>query len=165
MAQTQCDPAYAYCAAEWSEGRITVLDSLPGAVFTPAYGINNAGQIVGVSALAVSSHAVEWSGGSIIDLGADSQANAINNAGLVVGTDAGGAVEWSGGGVIHLEGDAAFGVNDLGQVVGQSSISGKPRAIEWSNGNVIDLGGLPELNIQPRICDQRRWASAGSQSC
>ena len=85
-------------------------------------------------------YATEWSGGSVIKLGGDSTATAINDAGQVVGnmtyndyyygvSDF--ATEWSGGQVFVLPGlpslpgrgaGEAFGINDAGQVVGYSEV-------------------------------------------
>jgi hypothetical protein len=59
------------------------------------------------------------------------------------------ATEWSGGSIIDLgrlpgsTESAALGVNDVGQVVGQSVVGGIFVATEWSGGSVINLGGLP----------------------
>jgi probable HAF family extracellular repeat protein len=58
------------------------------------------------------------------------------------------ATEWSDGRVIDLGGlpgstrSAAFGINDVGQVVGYSVVGGVPVATEWSDGRIIALGGL-----------------------
>ena len=55
------------------------------------------------------------------------------------------ATEWSGGSVINLGGLPGFapsvaeGINDAGQVVGESG----DVATEWSGGSIINLGGLP----------------------
>jgi probable HAF family extracellular repeat protein len=52
------------------------------------------------------------------------------------------ATEWSNGSVINLGGlpvstnSQAFGINDVGQVVGRSDSS----ATEWSGGSTINLG-------------------------
>jgi probable HAF family extracellular repeat protein len=121
--------------------------------------------------------ATEWRHGSVIDLGIlptpgfnSSTASAINNAGQVVGQSScmsilcsgpiGLATEWSHGKIINLGGLAppsqvdflqssvANGINDIGQVVGSSTIGVlnvgfTEVATEWSDGKVINLGGLP----------------------
>jgi probable HAF family extracellular repeat protein len=121
--------------------------------------------------------ATEWRHGSVIDLGIlptpgfnSSTASAINNAGQVVGQSScmsilcsgpiGLATEWSQGKIINLGGLAppsqvdflqssvANGINDIGQVVGSSTIGVlnvgfTEIATEWSDGKVINLGGLP----------------------
>ena len=93
-------------------------------------------------------HATEWSGDNIIQLAVplgstDSFAQGINDAGQIVGYSVVGgvshAIEWSGGTFMDLGVGQAFGINDLGQVVGsQGSI-----AVEWSGGGVIPLAQLP----------------------
>ena len=65
---------------------------------------------------------------------------------LGCGTVGGGATEWSNGQVINLGGvgSGAYGINDSGQVVGQSlEMHAIQVATEWSNGQVIDLPLLP----------------------
>ena len=125
-------------AIEWSGGKIIKLG--PGA----AFGINNVGQVVGESV-----GATEWSGGSVINLGGlpgyrISEVVGINDAGQAVGYSEVGkltyATEWSGSSIIDLGPGAAFGINNVGQVVGESVGA---TATEWSGGSVINLGGLP----------------------
>ena len=59
------------------------------------------------------------------------------------------ATEWSGDSVISLgglpgfTGSVARGINDAGQIVGESSFGNLLVATEWSRGRVINLGGLP----------------------
>jgi probable HAF family extracellular repeat protein len=49
---------------------IQTLPGLPGSTFSEAWGINNAGRIVGASARSgTAPHAVRWDGDSITDLG------------------------------------------------------------------------------------------------
>jgi uncharacterized membrane protein len=57
--------AQAQIATEWSDGGVIKLGGLPGSTDSGALAINNVGQVVGVSG----GEAVEWSGGSVIDLG------------------------------------------------------------------------------------------------
>src|SRR5262249_54415541 len=72
-------------------GVMTDLGTLPGGEESRAFGINAAGQIVGDSALSgiTNRHAVLYSGGTVVDLGAlangESFAKGINSAGVVVG--------------------------------------------------------------------------------
>jgi uncharacterized membrane protein len=68
------------------------LGGLPGSLNNYAYGINDAGQVVGYGGAGDTGYATEWSGGSVIALGGlagstTSVAWAINNAGQVVGQD------------------------------------------------------------------------------
>jgi probable HAF family extracellular repeat protein len=81
--------AYTYHAFLWQNGTVTDLGTLPGVSNSHAYGINATGQVVGESG-----HAVLWQNGTITDLNgllsAGSgwvlyQANAINDAGQIVG--------------------------------------------------------------------------------
>ena len=80
-----------YTATEWSNGSAINLGGLPGSTFSMAYGINNAGQVVGESdGPAPGDYATEWSSGSVINLGGlpgnyRSSAFGINSAGQVVG--------------------------------------------------------------------------------
>ena len=93
-----------------------------------------------------SGYAVEWSGGSVINLG-PGQAYGINNIGQVVGVSYGvGAVEWSDGKVIALPGPSGgappLSINDLGRLGGDGSSAS---AVEWSDGKAITLGGFARL--------------------
>jgi probable HAF family extracellular repeat protein len=111
------------------DGSVHDLGGLGGTVNTAllaignvAFGINNRGQVVGVSALSGSTttHAVLWirDGGKPRDLGTLS--GDVNSAGL--------------------------GINDRGEVVGGSIdggvASGNPRAFLWRNGVMTDLNTL-----------------------
>jgi probable HAF family extracellular repeat protein len=67
---------------------VTDLETLPGATSSQATGINNRGQVVGVSGTVTGGHAVLWEHGTITDLGTlpghtFSQASGINNQGVV----------------------------------------------------------------------------------
>ena len=136
------------CATEWDSGQIINL----GFPISSATAINNSGQIVGTSNVGGSGlfgelFATEWSGGTVIKLQGSSQsvASAINNSGVVVGTSLDRATEWSGGQVIDLGNGLpgktfAFGINDPGQVVGETFVGNTEVATEWSGGQVINLG-------------------------
>jgi probable HAF family extracellular repeat protein len=151
-------------ATEWSGGNIMDLGGLPGSTGSVAYGINNAGQIVGASYFGVFNQvsvATEWSDGNIIDLGGeDSIAYAINNLGEVVGQNGNYAVAWSGGSMVVLGAGAAYAINDLGQIVGESDGS----ATEWSEGTITDLGGPPGsiVNVPLAINDFGQIAGYGT---
>ena len=111
------------CATEWSGGKIIDLGGLPGSNYSIAQGINDDGQVVGVSELigGAALGTTEWSHGQVIALGG---LPASNNS-------------------------FAYGINHDGQVVGYSEVRGGPSylpyeaATEWSHGQVIALGGLP----------------------
>jgi probable HAF family extracellular repeat protein len=116
-----------------------------------ATGINDRGEVVGYSDVAeTAAHAFLWRRGTMTDLGtlggAESAATAINQRGEVVGwsdTAAGErhAFRWRRGTMTDLgtlPGDSlslAYGINDRGQVVGQSS-SGPVR---WQRGAMTRL--------------------------
>src|SRR5271166_5315718 len=98
--------AIRYCRSADYAARVTVKWREEGSTSSSASGINNCGQVVGVSEVGGSYYATEWSGGKIINLGGlpgstYSSASGIINAGQVVGvSEVGGsyyATEWSGG--------------------------------------------------------------------
>jgi probable HAF family extracellular repeat protein len=144
----------------WENGQITDLGSLGGTNGGPN-DLNNRGQVVGQSNLAgdVLFHAFLWDEGSLTDLGTPggnfATANAINDGGEIVGggTTAGDlafhAFLWKRGvmtdlGTVGTGGcSSAFGINSVGQVVGQSFDCSNPllaqRAFLWENGTLIDL--------------------------
>jgi probable HAF family extracellular repeat protein len=124
------------------------LGTLPGdstRLTSTASAINNAGQVVGWSERAGGAgHAFLYSGGQMQDLGTlgsdFSDASAINNAGQVVGDSeiASGAEHaflYSGDTMIDLNTlidpssgwtlQYAYGINDLGQIVGDGVINGQ----------------------------------------
>ena len=91
-ARAECNPAAPFpCATEWSGGSVINLGAPPGSTYSDAYGINDAGQVVGYSAGPGVPSATEWNGGSAINLGGlpgatYSFANGINDAGQAVGS-------------------------------------------------------------------------------
>lgn len=140
----------------YGNGGMSDLGTLGGNVdySSGAYGINNAGQVVGGS-----NHAIMYSNGTMSDLGtlggSYSNAYAINDAGQVVGvasTTANAsqhAFSYTVGGGMRDLGtlggflSSAYGVNNAGQVVGQASASGGAvHAFSYSNGSMSDLGDL-----------------------
>ena len=134
-------------------------------------GINNAGQVVGVSALYNNgypdniSHAFLYSNGVMKDLGTlagpsntgvDSEATAINDKGQVVGvsgTASNNAFLYSGGtmtdlGTLGGSGSTATGINESGQIVGWSMTTddSAQHAYLYSGGTMIDLNSLIDPN-------------------
>jgi probable HAF family extracellular repeat protein len=111
--------------------------------YTYAYGINNAGQVVGFSTNEISSpaHAFLWENGTMIDLG--------NLGGYYSG---------------------AYKINNHGQVTGISTdSSGENHVFLWENGTMIDLGvslgsGGQDINDYGQVVDgaNRFWHSDGT---
>ena len=121
----------------YSDGQLKDLGTL-GAVFDSsyAYGINNAGQVVGVSKTPSGFfHAFLYSNGQMTDLGnlgqglQASTANAINNVGQITGSSDGRAFLYENGQMRELgtitgsvyETNEGLGINDAGQIVGAAA--------------------------------------------
>lgn len=148
-------------------GQIEVLPLFPGDPDAVALAINNTGQVAGTSGpcqgpssgLALR-HAVLWQRDTVTDLGSlggvmFNAANAINNAGQVVGqSDLPGdtatrAFFWQNGVMTDLgtlPGDSnsiAYDINDKEQVVGVScDVNFNCRPFLWENGVMTDLNTL-----------------------
>jgi probable HAF family extracellular repeat protein len=123
----------------------TVTDLGPG----QAYGINNAGQVVGQGA----GGAFLYSNGTTTYLAAgnDSCAYGINNLGQVVGQampSGGGPLYgflYSNGKMTNFGTGNATGINDSGQAVGYSYTYGY--GFIFSNGNITNLGSVNPIGI------------------
>ena len=151
------------------DGSLQDVGSLDGNAdsFTRAWGINDAGTIVGVSRTTSGvSHGFRFESGQLVDLGSlagatgFSEALRVNALGQIVGRSAiegGGqrAVLWQAGvGIMNLGtvNDLRFSrandINDLGQIVGTASqfegFSG--RAFLYQNGTFADLNNLIAAN-------------------
>jgi probable HAF family extracellular repeat protein len=167
-------------------GGIENLGDLPGgADVSEALAINNAGEIVGVSGAAAGERAFRLSPTSAMTalgpLAGDEQsrANAINAGGLVVGESrdllGGGfysehAVLWGSSGAPQFLGhlgegrSVAFGINDLGHVVGRSfDASGLARGFLWDEA--LGMTALDDLVVNPdplyRIFEARAINNSG----
>lgn len=102
----------------WQDGRMSDLGTLGGVIATVPTAINDRGQVVGAAFTAAGEqHAFLWERGRMVDLG------------TLGGT-------WS----------FAHDINELGQVVGVSSLEGEyegpKRAFLWQDGVMTDLGTL-----------------------
>jgi len=151
-------------ATEWKDGKIIGLGELSGTTSSVAQGINDSGQVVGISwGLSVNENrplATEWSYGRIIGLlglpnSVETFAYAINASGEVAGfslayvgqeTDQS-AVVWSPTGHIRVLDDPGYNqaqaqaINDSGEVVGYYYNGGTNEAALWS-----PTGKLRELD-------------------
>lgn len=148
----------------WQQGTMHDLGTLPGGFASQATAINASGQIVGFSGNATGfTHAVLWKYGEIQDLGTlggfGSYAGAINDAGQVVGesftsTGENQAFLWQDGtmqdlgSLPHSPNSIAMGINELGEVVGQT----QQGAFFWSaSDGMEDLAAATGLRIGARI--------------
>lgn len=133
----------------WQADSFTNLGTL-GGTSSAANDINEQGQIVGSASVSgdLSSHAFLWEEGLMVDLGTfeeggASNAEAINNLGMIVGeAELGGeprAVMWQAGQIVDLnillppESEwerliSADGINDHGWIAGTGLIAGEKRA-------------------------------------
>jgi probable HAF family extracellular repeat protein len=160
-------------AFRFRNGEMTNLGSLPGLLYASANGVNEHGDVVGVSAAAVNlfgSTAQPWlvRNQQWLDLdpfnnGVYATAMDINSAGVVIGTNSftgAGSVEsfvWSSGlpqALNGLVGDTCrihYGtsINDMGVSVGYSAapgVCGDERAYVHAGGLMMELGTLGGSN-------------------
>jgi len=154
----------------WERGRMLDLGTLGGTVGFP-YGLNNQGQVIGVSNLAGDQvgHPFLWDRGTLTDLGtlggSFGFAMGINEAGEVVGGAADQndqaflAFRWKNGAMTNLgtlDGDDcsfAFQINSEGQIVGNSypCAGGSGHMFLWEDGLMSDLNALlpPGSDLTP----------------
>jgi probable HAF family extracellular repeat protein len=163
------------------KGEILKLPPFPGDPDSAATGINDAGQVVGISGICGTAigefsahHALLWENAKPIDLGnfggvAWNTPTAINNRGQVVGfadlpgDEAGGlnpiGFLWTRKlGLVKLlpyPGDInslAWGINEQGSVVGQSIDSaGNSRAVIWQYGVMTSAQGVLPVDLNSLI--------------
>jgi probable HAF family extracellular repeat protein len=156
-----------YYGVIWEpNGKVVTLPPLSGDTTSAAVSINRSGAVVGWSGpCSVVAHAVLWQNGSVINLGnlggSYSYGNVLNNRGQIVGysylpgNTAYHAFLWQNGTMSDLgtlPGDVnsqALGINDKGQVVGQSCNASSCRGFIWQNGSMTDLNQLipPNRNL------------------
>jgi probable HAF family extracellular repeat protein len=144
-------------AAIWANGSVTMIGKF-GSAISAATGINDAGQIIGVS-VSATTRGFLYDSGRVTDVGTLGGTNVfptdINNAGQVAGyanTSAGffpyHAFLYSNGAITDLgtlggpNSSFGYGINNSGQVVGSASLDGTNHAFLYSNGEMIDLGTL-----------------------
>ncbi len=156
----------------YHQGASTDLGVLPSFLGSYAYSLNDTGQIAGWSYsqnLIAPERAFLDNNGSLQNLGTLgetfppgggwSEAYAVNGSGEAVGAATGTnaainhAVLWRGGTSQDLGSlggpdfnSSAYGINNLGVIVGESEISGGsmyPHAFSYSNNMMTDLGTLP----------------------
>jgi probable HAF family extracellular repeat protein len=149
-------------AGLFRRGEVISLGALGGS-YSVANAINNAGQIVGGASLAgdVDTHAFVYQGSTMRDLGtlggSYSFATAINNRGWIVGNSS-----MQNDAVIYgfvydghrmrslgsLAGNSyAFGINNLGDVVGANEINVALHAVLYKCGEILDLNTLPAVQF------------------
>ena len=160
----------------WDRGKLIDLNtSTVGGNPLIAYGINDAGEVVGIGAFPnAPSDAYLWREGVATDLGhlsdCGSFANAINSHGQVVGgtfscqtSNHARAFLWEEGSMIDLnsvipansslELVIAFGINDRGEIAGEGVPPGVPAANYSSQGHAFVLIPCDEHHPDVEGCD------------
>lgn len=129
-----------------------------GGTTTEAFGINNAGVVVGYSYIdATSFHAFAWNNGVMQDLGTLGGSNSIafdiNSQNEIVGrfdTASGEfrATVWDNGvaqdlGTLGGQNSIGTAINDSGEITGHAQLSnGDFHAFFWDDGTMLDIGTL-----------------------
>jgi probable HAF family extracellular repeat protein len=146
------------CVFHFHDGRLTLLPVTLGSNASDAFGIDNAGTIVGQLRSRVGSHAMCYRNGLSEDLGTlggyHSLARAINGSGQIVGwaetpqLDAHAFLFTSGAmqdlGTLGGARSEALAINDAGDVVGTAETrNGEEHAFCYRDGRMEDLGMLP----------------------
>jgi len=149
-------------ASVWFNGAHTALPDGEGFEYSSAWAINEAGLVVGQAGTPAGLRAIVWDVNGPVLLPplhnqSQSRAKGVNAAGVVCGMSqisSGGdffAVSWTDGVPTYLgdipggtEESNAYGINDLGQVVGDSVASNeRDMACLFDDGAIIQLGDLP----------------------
>ncbi len=135
-------------AVFWDDGEAIELSNLKEASGSLTSGINERGQIVGTSVTDSLDKAVLWEkDGSIIDLGIEGSAVAINNSGQIVVNGRAHAYLLDRDAIIDLElpgevSGSASAINNSGQIVGTSDRA----AVLWEDGKAYYLRDLIPRN-------------------
>jgi probable HAF family extracellular repeat protein len=189
------DATVACHAFLWDHGKKTDLGTLGGLNSTAENrGLNEAGHIVGAAETttvdptspygAPAFHAFLWRRGKMTDLGTltgtpNSIAYAVNDLDQVVGADLADSTAfhnqvgwiWQNGrkvavGTLGGRFSAPVALNDRGQVVGASSVSGDTagHAFQWQRGRMTDLGVLPG-DTQSQASDVANQGQIVGESC
>jgi probable HAF family extracellular repeat protein len=138
-------------AALWSDGGATNLGTLPSDSGSNAFGINDSGEVVGISA-GNDVHAFLWTPAAGMQNIGPGAGVAISDTGQVVGSGGSsvGAFSWTAaGGFVTIGGlggssSKASAVNDAGQVAGTSQLAtGGNHGFAWNSVDGLhDLGTL-----------------------
>jgi probable HAF family extracellular repeat protein len=141
----------------WDAGAITDLGALPGHTQSGASDINDRGQIVGGSLDPTLGeyHAFVWENGVFTDLPAlpggsfhFARAFGINNRGQVSGQSLANATDeravvWQDGSPVDLGTPGGYtfasAINNRGQAVGTTGVSGTVHAFRWTDGVLLEL--------------------------
>ena len=170
-------------AFSWNGGGLNNLGTFPNGDQSFANGINDAGHIVGSSAISTNdppehpSHAFFYASGAFTDLGTlggiSSLASAINRFDQIVGTaDTDNFYVWraflySAGAMRDLGSltvggySDAFDINALGQVVGSAEVVGGTHGFLYEGGSLLDLNSLIDPASGWTIDDARGINDAG----
>ncbi len=144
---SMADPSNATHAFIWTQsGGVQLIGKLPGAYASYAMDVNDAGVVVGFNTYNNGSgdRAYMWTPtGGMVDLGSG-DAFAINDNGIIVGSDGNSSVYWTLDGQVHDIGEAgtATAINKHNQIIGQNGFG----SYIWSPQNgTQDLPGYTDI--------------------